>query len=542
MRRFDFDGDDAQYISFLEDIVHNAGLLQPATLPPSTEEHTHPAYESSRNRRQHTTPTSKDEKTTVPQFQIIEYNPSETKSKPPRHNKERWQKEIDCLLSLANIKILNSKAQEIGLGDNQIVISGLVSGFNVSDYCPDADSISLPVSEFLLSLRKYALFTKKCNNEARLLSCLARFQDLIFVSFCVVALGLGEAKDCVHEAMKLYISNSEGQHLDRIISGARWVNRCITELSKTAWSLRSPEIFLLGEQTINFYGRYAEAGSQSTPYFLNSLQELAKGFSDAEQTTRIPISIPCIVKLLSGPAIELSAICDILGYDQSLTMDLFRRHYDSKFTFLNSQQSPSSLLKHRDDTDCPLNHREAKRRAHTNYSGWHISNTAHDMVRTPQSGPTVQRRSSEQIYTDRNDSTPSSEIDTGDGCSDPDMFRRVPTAPPDFNIFQFDSSQNQLDIPPEFDVFQFGYPSAQLCFPPEFNIFQLNTPSTRFSTPSMFSAVQSDPLSGQSNAQTDGFQFDEFQETNNEAANISRGLNLEGQNVVGSSLPFDTQV
>lgn len=223
-------------------------------------------------------------------------------------------------------------------------------------------------------------------------------------------------------------------------------------------------------------------------------------------------------------------------------MDLFRRHYDSKFTFLNSQQSPSSLLKHRDDTDCPLNHREAKRRAHTNYSGWHISNTAHDMVRTPQSGPTVQRRSSEQIYTDRNDSTPSSEIDTGDGCSDPDMFRRVPTAPPDFNIFQFDSSQNQLDIPPEFDVFQFGYPSAQLCFPPEFNIFQLNTPSTRFSTPSMFSAVQSDPLSGQSNAQTDGFQFDEFQETNNEAANISRGLNLEGQNVVGSSLPFDTQV
>jgi hypothetical protein len=55
---------------------------------------------------------------------------------------------------------------------------------------------------------------------------------------------------------------------------------------------------------MNFYGRYANAGAKSTPYFLDSLQQLAKGFSDQEQTTRIPISIPCIIKLLSGPTAE----------------------------------------------------------------------------------------------------------------------------------------------------------------------------------------------------------------------------------------------
>jgi hypothetical protein len=251
MRRFNFEGDDAQYISFLESIVQNSGLLQPVTLPPSTEGHTYSAYESSRNRRQHTPPTSEDEETAVSQrLQIIEYDPSETTSKPPRPSKERWQKELDCLLSSANIEILDKKAQEMGLGDNQIIISGLVNGFIICDYGLHATSTPLPVSEFLLTLRKYALFTKKCSNEAQLLSCLARFQDLVFVSFCDVALGLGEAKDLVHDAMRLYISNSEGKNLDRIISGARWVNRCITELSKTAWSSRSPEIFLLGKSLL----------------------------------------------------------------------------------------------------------------------------------------------------------------------------------------------------------------------------------------------------------------------------------------------------
>jgi hypothetical protein len=123
------------------------------------------------------------------------------------------------------------------------------------------------------------------------------------------------------------------------------------------------------------------------------------------------------------------------------------------------------------------------------------------------------------------------------------MFHRIPRAPPDFNVFQFDSSQTQFDIPREIDdVFQFGYPSTQLCFPPEFNVFQFDSPSARFNIPSIVSAIESDPLPDQSNAQFDGFQLDSFHNTNDEVAGISRGLDLEGQNAVRPSLPFDTQV
>ncbi|THC88477.1 hypothetical protein EYZ11_012079 [Aspergillus tanneri] len=509
MRRFDFKGDDAQYVSFLEDIVQKSGLLQPAKLPPSTEGHTHSAYVSSRNRHQHTPPTSEDEETMVSrQLRIIQYDPFETeKSNRLRPSKERWQKELDRLLSLVpNIEALDTKAQEMGLGDNQIVISSLVDGFIIGNHGgPDATSIPLPDSGFVLALRKYALFTKKSHNEARLLSCLARFQELVFVSFCDVALGLGEAKDRVHDAMRLYISNSEGRNLDKIISGARWVNRCITSLSITPWGSRSPEIFILGGQTTNFYGRYAETGYKCTPYFLNLLQQRAKGFS--------------------------------AGTTADLTRDLFQRYYDGKFTGLNSQQTPPSPPKRRGNTNFCVNSRQAKRRAPTDYSKRHISKSIHEIVRIPQLGPLAGRHNSEQIYTDRNDSTSSPAISTGDGCPDPDTFHRVAREPPDFDVFQFDSSQAQFGIPPEFDVFE--SPSAQSCYPPEFNIFRFDSPSARLNIPSIFSDIQSDPPTG---AQFDVFQFDSLCNTNDGAADISRGLDLEGQNAVGPSLPSNIQV
>lgn len=254
MRRFHFEGDDAHYIVFLEDIVQKYGLLQPT---PSTVRGNSQVSKATTNNFQHTPPPSdNEERATSEQLQIIQYEPTKAKKDDRiRVTKERWRTELDSLLSpFPSIDALELKAEEMGLGDNQIVVSSLVDGFalykNVAD-AANGEAFATFDPDALGALRRYALFTKKSSDEARLFWCLAKFQDLIFVSFCDVVLGIGESKNRVHEVMRLYISDSEGQNLDKIISGARWVNSCIVNLCQTAWGFRSPEVFVLGKSVWN---------------------------------------------------------------------------------------------------------------------------------------------------------------------------------------------------------------------------------------------------------------------------------------------------
>ena len=329
MRRFHFEGDDAQYIVFLEDVVQRSGLLRPTRLPnpPSRiqgDTQVHKAHNF-----QQGPPLSKEVGTaTSEKLQIVQYEPSKVKKNfQARFTKERWQKELDHLLLLfPSINALDFMAEQMGLGDNRKFVSSLVDGFTSKKNFGNPINpplFALPDSDVLNALRKYALFTKKSSDEAQLFSCLAKFQDLIFVSFCDVALGIGQSKDSVHEAMRLYISASEEKNLDKIISGSRWVNRCIVSLYETNWGLESPEIFVLGKsssnlkdlfganliggQSMNFYGRYSEHSSRSSSYFLERLNQRAINHPGFEQR-KIPISIPCIIKLLVGDTIEYEVV------------------------------------------------------------------------------------------------------------------------------------------------------------------------------------------------------------------------------------------
>ncbi|GFG16625.1 hypothetical protein IFM61392_09604 [Aspergillus lentulus] len=332
-RRFLFEGDDAQYIRFLEDIVQRSGLALPLALSTSPQDGNDPQpCECPGRIVTHTPPASEDEERTESQeLQIIQIDPSKNHSgSRARPNTERWKKELDDFIGrVCDINNMELRRKELGLGDNQAVIASLMEGFSFADDYHNTSGFSRSDSSLLRTLSNYARFTKKSTD---VLSCLAHFRDLVFVSFCDVVLGSGEGKDKVHDAMRLYISDSSGQNLDKIISGSRWVNRCIANLSKTYWGLRSSEIFVLNGQTLNFYGRYAACGYESEPYIMARLGKQAGSLSESYPQGRIPICIPCILKLLVGNALELSVISDILGYDRNCTLECFRQYYAGRFS------------------------------------------------------------------------------------------------------------------------------------------------------------------------------------------------------------------
>ncbi|KAL4745845.1 hypothetical protein BDW72DRAFT_45688 [Aspergillus terricola var. indicus] len=316
-RRIPFEGNDAQYVSYLEDIIlgsqlhRGQGAFQPQTVTAGRSDYvgferscTPPASEEDSN----------DESSQT--LQIIECKPGEFKEPPKkqaRHLDKRVQQELDTFIAqVPDITDFDSTMEKLGLGDNQTIVSGLINGLDMSSH--DAINSLGSCSEALHTLREYALFTKKCNDITKRLRCLAQFQGIVFISLCDVVLGIGEARDRVYEAMQIHISNSHEQHLHKIIAGARWVNRCVVELSTKGWGSRSSEIFLINDQSVNFYARYAASGVHTRPYFLGKLENQQPKTADTDSIGRFIISIPCIIKVLLGDITEYNCRSYYLNY------------------------------------------------------------------------------------------------------------------------------------------------------------------------------------------------------------------------------------
>ena len=77
---------------------------------------------------------------------------------------------------------------------------------------------------------------------------MACFHELVFMSFCAVALKTVDDADSVFEVMRSY-SGSEAQekHLIKLVRGAIWANRSIFALSKTSWGSAGSSAFLVGK-------------------------------------------------------------------------------------------------------------------------------------------------------------------------------------------------------------------------------------------------------------------------------------------------------
>lgn len=83
----------------------------------------------------------------------------------------------------------------------------------------------------------------RVNGEMILLA--AKFQQLVFVSYCSVLLHIGISKDTVDWMLRRYVADVTAGSLKRIRLGSTWVNRCIAKLLTNGWGFRSWELFLL---------------------------------------------------------------------------------------------------------------------------------------------------------------------------------------------------------------------------------------------------------------------------------------------------------
>lgn len=92
---------------------------------------------------------------------------------------------------------------------------------------------------------RYAEIVRSSEATAKLATNMAAFQQLVFVSLCVILENRGIDISIVDDIMRTCISDSSSKNLKRLRSGALWVNKVITELQWRGWHQRASEIFIL---------------------------------------------------------------------------------------------------------------------------------------------------------------------------------------------------------------------------------------------------------------------------------------------------------
>lgn len=132
----------------------------------------------------------------------------------------------------------------------------------------------------LASVTKYAGAVRSLRLRAGLETCLAAFQELVFVSLCNVLLHHGFSEDDINTVMRWKnISNSSSKSLKRLRSRALWVNRLINQLSWQGCGdpqltqhlfIRLTNCLDIGGRGIKQYGRFADS-AQIYNYFVTRL-------------------------------------------------------------------------------------------------------------------------------------------------------------------------------------------------------------------------------------------------------------------------------
>lgn len=91
----------------------------------------------------------------------------------------------------------------------------------------------------------YGALTMDRKLQGNLLLHIFKYQQLIFVSLCVVMLDIGTPIDSVDWMMRRFISDITPSSLRRLRYGCKWVNRCMSKLLDRDWGFSSWETFLL---------------------------------------------------------------------------------------------------------------------------------------------------------------------------------------------------------------------------------------------------------------------------------------------------------
>ncbi|KAJ5291431.1 hypothetical protein N7478_000682 [Penicillium angulare] len=151
-------------------------------------------------------------------------------------------------------------------------------------------------------LRQYTHLTIQTNVEDEFLQCLAHFRELVLVSLFAVNLGvvnLGvvnpDDTHTIYDIMRVYMESQQKtkktkathnkktpmteKTLRKRIQGALWANRMIFALSQSPWGSKCSLCFFVAGQPVSYYARYAEF-SDTRSYLLHHMREKANDEPD----------------------------------------------------------------------------------------------------------------------------------------------------------------------------------------------------------------------------------------------------------------------
>lgn len=274
-RKFDFNGSDTEYITFLESALSEK-LNEPASLIPNPL-HTSPSTpepESLYSSHADTSPTSQTSYPATPRsttesdkgphncMRIFHYDPIRNcdREEAPRipsleikrTNEPQGLKELRGFVEeMSNNSLWSRKRERLNLSKpstNRFIIETLCGRLYLKQHTePKSYPDQLPEGKEALISRgcDYGALMYGNKMEAELMLHIVKYQKLIFVSLCVVMADTGTPLDTVDWMMRNFLSDSKPENLRRLRYGCVWVNRCLSSMLQSFWGFRSWEAFLL---------------------------------------------------------------------------------------------------------------------------------------------------------------------------------------------------------------------------------------------------------------------------------------------------------
>lgn len=91
----------------------------------------------------------------------------------------------------------------------------------------------------------YGSLSQQAREHGIFTMLLAKFHQLVFISYCTVLLSVGNSEESINWMMRRYISDTGPKNLKRYRSGCLFVNQCVASLLDLGWGHKSWEVFLL---------------------------------------------------------------------------------------------------------------------------------------------------------------------------------------------------------------------------------------------------------------------------------------------------------
>ncbi|EAS30006.3 uncharacterized protein CIMG_08752 [Coccidioides immitis RS] len=348
-RLFPFNGSNEQYIQYLEQFIvthlPSPGPPRPNSKPANCESCADP-HRGSLKKRLHST-SERQAQTTELNFVI--WKPKKQRVQP--NATQQWRAQLDTFVrSIPKFGEWTSFRKDnhfYSIEENRSVLAIVLRNkFDTSNSArakvTSSTPPSLPAPPGVESLPweeasyRYAQETAtfdaqvkaEAASKAKIFGKIANFRHLIVATNCYIMYKTGVAKEKVIRIMRECVCDTGESNLEGYLRGARWVNGCITQLSKTQWGSRSAEVFFLNGRPLSYYARIA-SDTNTLQSFVDRLKAREDILEDNNQESSawIPLSIPCVVHRLGGVPISLQEICDLLQYDYKTEDEIYYKSY-----------------------------------------------------------------------------------------------------------------------------------------------------------------------------------------------------------------------